>query len=93
MYIQFANYKISNLCHFALQGQPKHLCEAVLKVSLAIYGFMYHILLVNSYGYYKFQVEMSAETNQDFYIKIAHKHIHLWFNLELHDNYLSLATI
>ena len=34
---------------------------------------MYCILLVNSRGYYKFQVEIGAATNQDFNIEIARK--------------------
>ena len=33
----------------------------------------YRILPVNSHGYYKFQVEIGAATNQDFYIEIARK--------------------
>ena len=33
----------------------------------------YHILLVNSRGYYKFQVEIDVVTNRDFIIKIVHK--------------------
>ena len=33
----------------------------------------YRILLVNSHGYYKFQVEIDAATNQDFNIKITCK--------------------
>ena len=31
----------------------------------------YRILPVNSHGYYKFQVEIGATTNQDVYIEIA----------------------
>ena len=34
---------------------------------------VHRILPVNSRGYYKFQVEIGAATNQDFYIKIACK--------------------
>ena len=34
---------------------------------------IYHILLVNSCGYYKFQAEIGVATNQDFYNEIAHK--------------------
>ena len=34
---------------------------------------MYCILLVNSRGYYKFQVEIDAATSQDFHIEIASK--------------------
>ena len=33
----------------------------------------YSISLVNSHGYYKFQVEIGATTNRDFNIEIAHK--------------------
>ena len=33
----------------------------------------YHILLINSCGYYKFQVEIGTATNQDFNIKIVCK--------------------
>ena len=31
----------------------------------------YGVLLVNSHGYYKFQVEIGVMTNQDFYIEIV----------------------
>ena len=34
---------------------------------------MYRILLVDSHGYYKFQVKIDAVTNQDFYIEMACK--------------------
>ena len=33
----------------------------------------YHILPVNSRGYYKFQAEIGVATNQEFYIEIARK--------------------
>ena len=33
----------------------------------------YHILLVNSHSYHKFQVEIGAVTNRPFNIEIAHK--------------------
>ena len=33
----------------------------------------YHIVPVNSHGYYKFQIEIDAATNRDFYIGIACK--------------------
>ena len=34
-------------------------------------NFSHHILPVNSRGYYKFQVEIGAATNQDFNIEIV----------------------
>ena len=33
--------------------------------------YLYHILLVKSCGYYKFQVEVGVATNWDFYIEYA----------------------
>ena len=35
--------------------------------------YTYHIISVNSHGYYKFQVEIGAATNQGFNIKITRK--------------------
>ena len=35
---------------------------------------VWHILPVNSRSYYKFQVEIGAATNRDFYIKIVRKY-------------------
>ena len=54
---------------------------------------MYCILQVISCGYYKFQVEIGAATNQDFNIKIAHEHRFMIFNLVLRDDYPIAATI
>ena len=60
--------------------------QAPLKIA---YDDVYHILPVNSRSYYKFQVELGA-TNQDFNIV---KHKFMVFNLELYNNYPSVATI
>ena len=46
---------------------------APLNVSLPVEEDIYRILLVNSRGYYKFQVEIGAATNQDFNIEIVCK--------------------
>ena len=42
-----------------------------------------YIPLFASYScsYYKFQVEISAAANQDFYIKIVHEVLNLWFTI------------
>ena len=53
----------------------------------------YRMLLVNSHGYYKFQVEIGAATNRDLYIKIALKHKFMVVNLVLCGDHLSAATI
>ena len=49
-----------------LQHTQVHMYESTFTAS-------YHILLVNSRGYYKFQVEIGVATNRDFNIKIVHK--------------------
>ena len=55
--------------------------------------YVYHILPVNSRGYYKFQVEIGAATNWNFNIEIGVKHKFMVFKLELRDDYSSAATI
>ena len=51
-----------------------HVCACMYSRGKTIWvNAVYHILPVNSCGYFKFQVEIGAATNQDFYIKIACK--------------------
>ena len=46
----------------------------------------YHILLVNSRGYYKFQVEIGAAANQNYILKLC---IRYKFIIVLRGDYLS----
>ena len=51
-----------------------HVCACMYSRGKTIWvNAVHRILPVNSRGYYKFQVEIGAATNQDFYIKIACK--------------------
>ena len=46
----------------------------------------YHILLVNSHGYYKFQVEIGAVASQNFILKLC---VRYKLNIVLRGDYLS----
>ena len=52
----------------------------------------YHILLVSSRGYYKFQVEIGATTNRDVISKSCVKYKFMVFNLVLHGDYPRAVT-
>ena len=63
---------------YTLYVYRMHVCACMYSRGETIWvKAVYHILPVNSCGYYKFQVEIGAVTNRDFYIKIALK---IWFS-------------
>ena len=55
--------------------------------------YTYCTLLVNSHGYYNFQVEIDAATNQDVYIEITYKAKIYGFQPCTHSDCPSAVTI